>query len=105
MQITIKYYNIMKKTILTMALVLQCAALFGQTSLNTAVLNPANNESVCGMVRSWTATKAIAYHNYEGTNLFSIIDSSSGTVYSAKVPQSITIRDTVPFSLKVFSRR
>ncbi len=84
----------MKKfIILTIAFIMQCGMLSGQTVVRTALVEDTATGYACGILRSWGSTKALAFHVRDGVQLFSIIDSASRTVYSAKVPDFYAIRD------------
>lgn len=84
----------MKKfIILTIAFLMQCGMLSGQTVVRTALVEDTATGYACGILRSWGSTKAVAFHVRDGVQLFSIIDSASRTVYSAKVPDFYAIRD------------
>ena len=84
----------MKKfIILTIAFLMQCGMLSGQTVVRTALVEDTATGYACGILRSWGSTKALAFHVRDGLQLFSIIDSASRTVYSAKVPDFYAIRD------------
>ena len=86
--------KIINKIIILFAVVLlQCQLLHGQTSISTALIEQSDCSFVGGLIRSWKGSKAVAYHTRNGEQLFSIIDSASWTVYSAKVPSIYTIRD------------
>ena len=75
------------------AILLQGNNLYAQSVVWTALVEDADQESTCGLIRSWKASKAVAYHKRNGNQLFSIIDSAAWTVYSAKVPTFYSIRD------------
>ena len=77
----------MKKfIILAIAFLMQCGILSGQTVVRTALVGDTATGYACGILRSWGSTKALAFHVRDGVQLFSIIDSATRTVYSAKVP-------------------
>ena len=64
----------------------------GQVSVTTALVEDTSGNA-CGIFRSWKNSKAVAYHMHEGEHLFSIIDSATRMVYSAKVPDVYNIMD------------
>ena len=68
-----------KNVIILLTLFFQYSVLLGQTSIETAIISPMGGGEVCGIVRSWKASKAVAYHQ----NTFSLIDSATNIVHSA----------------------
>ena len=74
----------MKKNTLLLLLLFQCGAMMGQLPIETAeIFDPAGDE--CGIVRTWKSGMAVAYHQHDGENVFSVIDSATSTVFSVKV--------------------
>ena len=83
----------MKKiSLLFIAIVMQSGMVCGQSVVRTALVEDLSGYA-CGIFRSWGSTKALAYHEHGGEYLFSVIDSASLNVYSAKVPEFYRIRD------------
>ena len=84
----------MKKNIIfAIAILMQCGLLSGQTAVQTALAEDPVTGYACGIFRSWGNHTALAYHVRDGKQLFSVIDSALGTVYSAVVPNQYTVRD------------
>lgn len=72
---------------------LQSLTLHAQSVVYTAMVEDDDSDIVCGLIRSWKGSKAVAYHIHNGERLFSIIDSASRTVHSARVPDIYIIKD------------
>ena len=77
----------MKKNVLLLvtAILVHCGGLMGQTPIETAIISPATGGNVCGIVRTWKASWAVACDQ----NSFSLIDSTTNIVYSANAITSI----------------